>query len=140
MSWLYAVLCMLGMVTHVSIITREYLKYTVSNTVMMDLQMSVDMPALSVCWRYADLMDIDRLNVDHKLNLTPIDIIDYSTNLPKLEAIERKVTLHQVFNYTPPGENHRYHCVAFEADNINILEYSIDRYRIDDEFQLNSEQ
>ena len=127
------------MTTHVSIITHEYLKYSVSNTVMMDIPTYVDMPGLSVCWRYPDLIDINSLNHDHHLRLTPPDVTDHSNNLPKLDAIERAVTLNQIFNYSPPGESifDRSEVRFPGSSGVNVLDsnqtrdlFDVDRYYV----------
>jgi len=124
MSRIYIILCVFGMTTHVSIITHEYLK---------------NMPGLSVCWRYPDLIDINSLNHDHHLRLTPPDVTDHSNNLPKLDAIERAVTLNQIFNYSPPGESifDRSEVRFPGSSGVNVLDsnqtrdlFDVDRYYV----------
>src|SRR5689334_21573153 len=98
----FFLLCFVCLIYHVSVITISYLNYETTNNVILDTPIMLKDPALSVCWRYADVLDIARLNRDTGQNLAPID---FYNRRKTLVAIQKAVTLQQLFDYSPSKES-----------------------------------
>src|SRR4051794_1102589 len=89
-SLLIKIFCFAGLVSHVSIITVEYMKYSATSSINMRLPDEIKIPALSACFQYASLVNTTRYNIDH------------GTNLPlNTNEIEKRLTFRQIFDYTP---------------------------------------
>lgn len=95
---IFAIACFGGLVTHVTVITMQYLEYDASNIIKLDIPKKMSPPALSICWRYADLLNVNKLNNDHGLNIQPVNFSDRARTLTE---IQRGITLRQIFDYTP---------------------------------------
>ena len=102
---LFAILCMICMVIHIGVITHEYLKYIATSNVKMETADIVQIPALSVCWRYLDLIDFDRFNSDTGSNLAPPDYSTLESRRSTFLAIQNKITVRQILEYTPKIED-----------------------------------
>ena len=93
------------MVIHIGIITHEYLKYIATSNVEMETADIVQIPALSVCWRYLDLIDFERFNSDTGSNLAPPDYSTIESRRSTFLAIQSNITVQQILEFTPKIED-----------------------------------
>ena len=55
---LFRIVCTIGLVIHLTLITRQYLSYEMTTSAYQEFMTYVDDRALSVCFRYIDLLDL----------------------------------------------------------------------------------
>lgn len=87
----FATLCTIGLTLHISLISLKYFNYEATSVLSMDTPKKVDMPALSICIRYWDILD--HHNLSNVVNETWQDSV-----LPK------NITLQQIFDNTPSSD------------------------------------
>ena len=87
-------ICVLGLITHLSLITIKYFDYETTTAVYLQFRDSVESPALSVCFRYIELLDHD-----WAISRFGRKLLDGSTS--HTEAIARNITLAEIFDHTP---------------------------------------
>lgn len=72
-----------------------YFKYDVVTRVVTEIPSRVQMPALSACFRYSDVIDYERINsvkgTGYKLTLDPRSI----------RQLQHEITVLEIFNFTP---------------------------------------
>ena len=100
----FVLLCTLGLITHVTLITKQYFEYPSTNSITMDLPQEVPIPQLSICFRYADILDLSHLNTATGLRLEPLKSADLLESLLWLQMIHRNLTLKQIFDFTPKAD------------------------------------
>ena len=92
----HRLLCTFGMLVHVWFVSDHYLKYETTSLTNVGFPLVVNSPALSICFRYGDILDTEF--VAKKLGE------NYKSVTQRLEQIRRDITLDEVFQHTPPGE------------------------------------
>ena len=100
-NWTFRLMCVIGAVIHVSVITVQYLKYETSNNVIMDIPKKFKPPDLSVCFRYADIIDDFRYESDTKRKLPKPNFANYREAFERIDRISTTLTLGDVLKYTP---------------------------------------
>ena len=95
------VMCLFGLVIHVGVITSEYLKYEATSNVEMETTDRLPIPALSLCFRYVDILDIARLNRDSSMTLSPPNYTNRWSRQDSIAIVQKSITLRQLFDYTP---------------------------------------
>ena len=72
---IYTILCTLGLIVHMSFITIDYLRYDTVTSVYIEFPTIVESPALSVCFKYKELIEQDLFEMyGHKLDIKLNDI------------------------------------------------------------------
>ncbi|KAI1285034.1 hypothetical protein HDE_12253 [Halotydeus destructor] len=91
-------LCLLGFFNQAGEIASSYFKYMTSTALAMEVPEIVDIPAFSVCWRYADIVDISI--VKERANKTDMPL---KSNM--ITEIQTLVTLESLFEASPSIHN-----------------------------------
>ena len=139
---LFVMGCCCGLIAHVSVITSEYFKYQATSDVSMETPAIIPIPAISVCWRYFDILDINRLNRDLKLSLLPPNYTTLISRDVSLSAIRAQITVKQILDYTPTTDQlftdssvryeHRYDVQHLDKtstyENFRVLKYYTQDY------------
>ena len=91
---------MVGFVVHVVQISNNYFEYSATTILQMDIPTDLANPGLSVCWRYADLLDIDGLKmVDNRFEA--VNFTNEKTILDSVRKINSMITVEQIFKFSP---------------------------------------
>jgi len=103
-TYIFYLLCICGLFIHVGQISEKYFKYSVTNRLAMDLPNKLKFPALSLCWRYADILDYKLLNKEQNLDL--VDPMSRHTSFGffrALEELKAAIKMSYIFDYSPDG-------------------------------------
>jgi len=116
---IFGFLCLIGLIVHVVQISSEYFGYKSTTTVRLDIPKDVAIPSLSVCWRYADLLDTEALR---KINVTlpAIDFTNDETVAFTIRTIQSSLTVEQIFGYTPDSSTIFNQCLVRKPDEYDV--------------------
>jgi hypothetical protein len=95
----FALLCGIGLVAHVFVISRRYFAYETSTKVIIDLECPIEAPTLSFCVRYMDLMNNTMLQQEFNITVnetTPV--------FDKYYKQSGNLKVSDIFSKTPAGE------------------------------------
>lgn len=84
-----------GFVTQVTYVSSQYFAYGTTSILQYDLEESVFNQSVAVCFRVADIADLDRIREETGLNLTRI------SSLADAYKYFSSLTIKQMFDYTP---------------------------------------
>jgi len=110
-SLFFSTLCILALTYHVGKISTRYFKYETLTHLEMKRPSQVAPPAFSLCIRYTEFL------LDHKLK----SIIWTQF---KEESYYRNVTVRQIFDHTPPGDQLFLSCMVRYPGSYIIRSYS----------------
>lgn len=130
-SFLFHGICMIGFLFQVERISDVYFQYKTSSTVQHVMQSMLPKPTISLCIRYTDILDWDRLyrdgHISHKIRR--------SNRFLDMVMMHDNVTIRQILEYTPdPREllsavlyrspnSYRGHYTKEPNDYLNITKY-----------------
>ncbi|KAI1278829.1 hypothetical protein HDE_14161 [Halotydeus destructor] len=104
---IFTVACIAGCAFHVSFIVTEYFRYGTTTSLGLDSPELAIVPALTVCLRYAEVMRRSTLEqAGFRSNLEPVR----GTFSEYAEAVQKFVTMKQIFDFTPKKEEMLGHC------------------------------
>ena len=83
-------------VTQVSV---QYFSFTTTSGVAFRMVLSLQRHAVSLCIRYMDILDTDRLLQETGIHVLPVN------NLSDALREESRLTIRQIFEYTPPADH-----------------------------------
>src|SRR5438067_2264414 len=90
----FVAFCLIGCSWQVYNLARHYFMYTVNTDIFLEIPKNINPPAISICYRYIDILDKNRLLRER--NIT----IDVST-VDKLFFSESLLTIAEIFEYSP---------------------------------------
>ena len=123
---IYSLLCTVGLIAHITYITIGYLKYETVTSVFIQFPVIVPSPALSVCFRYTELLDSKWLLevYGQKLGFNATS----GVTLNQFWEIRQNIRLNDVFERTPPGDKCCNTCMVRNDINYGITEiYNMSR-------------
>lgn len=125
----FAIVCGIGLLTHVFVISRRYFSYETSTKVIIDTDCGIKVPTLSFCVRYMDLMD--PLVLQRKFNIT---LTDSTTTFDKYFGQTGKLTVADILSLTPSGRQVVINCMMRPVNQNRRVIHS--RTRQEDCFSL----
>lgn len=96
--------CIVGLVAHVGIMTDKYFRFEATTALQLNVPTDVDIPAVSVCYTFADLINVAAVNAARNLTLQPMDWRNTSHIWTYKDDIQSTVTLQDIFKFTPPSD------------------------------------
>ena len=119
LNLVFGSLCLIGFLVHSVQISNNYFEYQTTTNLELDIPQNVAIPALSICWRYADLLDIQALQ---KLNpeFTAINFSSDETIVASIRKIQSIIKVEQIFNFTPSSSKIMDECVVRTPDNYDV--------------------
>ena len=118
--------CVIGLLYQIIEISTSYFAFDATTTVTMEMPNKVDIPALSVCWRYGDIIDLDALRRKN----SEIPVFDF-TNDETIKnsgwTVQSMATVRQVYDFTPSLDNTFADCIirvpqCYSAQRFNVSE------------------
>lgn len=102
---IFLIFCTAGLTVHVVLISVQYFEYGATTSVMMDVPSTEAVPALSICWRFVDVLDVRKLNAERGKNLTAMDFNQPDDAVAAaIHALQEGLTLDEIFAYTPQAD------------------------------------
>ena len=129
----YTLLCAIGLIVHMSLITIDYLRYDTVTSVYIEFPIIVHSPALSVCFKYTDLIDRDWLintygqRLGFNANSKPSWAI--------IRAIRMNITMNDIFQRTPSARECCNNGMVRNGTHYG-MKYLIDQNRVLDHFEV----
>ena len=100
-SIVFRLICTFALIVHVTIINVQYLQYETTTSVFLYLPRIIESPALSVCFKFIDLIDIEWIDRTYGTPFTTKLIEDNGNDI---RTFVPNLTLDQLFRYTPPAD------------------------------------
>ena len=97
-SFTFYAVCFGGFLFQVERISRAYLQYKTTSIVKHDMQSELQVPTITMCIRYMDIMDWDALYRDKQINRR----FRRSNRWRDLVTAQSILTIRQILDYTPP--------------------------------------
>ena len=114
-SVLYVIITVLGFVTHVSIISKEYSQYRVVNRMDLQVDNMLPVPKLSLCFRYTDIFD-------RKSPLFPSSFQNHTQwNKQQQEQEQSAFTVRQIFDLTPRTDEIFKSCLTRVVNSTKVI-------------------
>ena len=104
LSLIYTILCLLGLVYQVYLVSFEYLKYGVSSSITLKQSNEYTLPSLSTCLEFVEIFDYDLYNQKHNKNVVFNDTTTETVYLSGNELL-KLVTLEDMHQFTPSAES-----------------------------------
>lgn len=89
------VLSAIGFAIQVTYVSTQYFRYATTTTVNLNIDDSVFDEVVSVCFRFNDIADVDRVHRETGLNLSRV------ASLADVNNVFSSLTIKQLFDYTP---------------------------------------
>ena len=96
---IYAVTCFIGLIVQSSYIIKLYSEYKVSTTISVTVPEKLEPKPLTMCIRYTDILDFNKLNRHKRTNWS------LSSNVDDVRKYQHELTIEEVFNFTPKAES-----------------------------------
>ena len=116
--------CFVGCMWQISSISKIYFKYETSTELKLSIPGELPAPDLSVCFRYSDIFNVSRFNV----NRTG-DKLSESQNEDAIKQIQSVVTIADIFEYTPPTDLVIVKCRVRLPDEYRYREFNVSQCR-----------
>lgn len=100
-SLIYTTSCFIGYLYQTVSITESFFAFAVSTRMIMEAPRKVHVPAITVCYRYTDIIYLDLFNAKYNESLErPLSEDD-------IRRLESKIDLLDLFNFTPVADDHQ---------------------------------
>ena len=116
-SFLFYIVSFLGLVYQIEEIVSIYLEFRTIAEITISVPSDIEPPDLSVCFRYADIIDVTQLNAAHNVTLK-------SDRRNYINPIQSLVTIKDIFMYTPGEDNVFRKCSSRPPHDYNLNEYN----------------
>ena len=119
-------MCAIGLLYQIIQISTSYFAFDATTTVTMEMPNKVDIPALSVCWRYGDIIDLDALRRKNS-DIPVFDFTNDETIKNSGWTVQSMATVRQVFDFNPSLENTFAECIirypqGYASKRFNVSE------------------
>lgn len=104
LSLIYTILCVLGLMYQVFLVSFEYLKYGVSTSITLKQSNEYTLPSLSTCLKFVEIFDYDLYNQKRNKNVVFNDTTTETVYLSGNE-LQKLVTLEDMYQFTPSAES-----------------------------------
>lgn len=121
---LFWMVCFIGLLVHVYFISEKYFAFEATTNLRLDVPQKLPVPALSTCWRYGDLLDVETLRKDIP-TIQRVDLNALESERLSSRLIQSLVTIGQVFNHTPSVDEMFANCIVrrpgfYDVDFLNV--------------------
>ena len=99
----YHLICSIGLLIHVTIMTVQYLQYETTTSLYLELPTTIESQAVSLCFPYNELLDGDWIELKYGNHTRIINSLDME-DLVVQQAL-RNITMADVFENTPPVDD-----------------------------------
>lgn len=124
----HGLICLFGLAIHTYHISVQYFAYATVTAIKLNMPDNVTIPALSVCWRYADLLDIDALRRENAM-IREIDFTSEETIKQTVRELQSRITLEQIFRYSPPTDRIYSSCIVRFPGNYDVTYMTAEQCR-----------
>lgn len=97
---LFFCLSVAGLVYQIVLISTSYFAYEAKSSVVMNMPEEEEIPSLTVCWRYADIIDMDKLRSINSA-IPELDTTNDETIKNSIWIIQSLVTVKQILDMNP---------------------------------------
>lgn len=66
---IYKLLCIVALMIHFGVMTDKYFRFEVTTATQLNVPSEVEPPAISICFKYAGMLDVRGLNTARNLSL-----------------------------------------------------------------------
>ena len=100
-------------------ISTFYFEYSTATDILIALPDQIDIPDFSLCLRYSDVIDTDAIQAVNSINLNLTEDADTDADI---QAIQRSVTINQIFEYTPNIDTLWARCLSRKIQDYEIIQ------------------
>ena len=111
---------LIGFVIHSYLISKRYFRYETRTQLLLNIPTNCESPALSVCWRYADIVDIDKIDDRSKYLLPVKNYSNYDGMMTYVNAVHSELSLAEIFGGTPAIEDIFRQCIIRNNRNYSL--------------------
>lgn len=116
----FAVFCAIGFATQCSLIASDYFAYHTSTKVTIETKAMNRAPTVTFCARYIDLMDSERLFREKKIRIKTEKSVNETIHDIHYKQ-SGKLTVKDLFEYTPPVSDAMKNCRTRDAHNYRTI-------------------
>lgn len=117
---LFRFACFLGLAVQLFFVGHSYFRYDTVSDLLIDIPKDIDLPDLSICFRYTDLFN--KAAFQNQTNTT-LPFIDTDS---ELNTVQKLVTIKEIFSFTPPTKGIIKSCLFREPASYKTKESSGD--------------
>lgn len=119
LSSIFTFLAVCGFLFQILQITNLFLSHNMNTEVVIEMPEEIHPPAVSICVRYADILDIKQIFKD-----TNFRIPNFKKFPPDFASLQARMnlTVAQIFNYTPAVEHFFQYCSVREKHGYNLVQ------------------
>jgi len=113
-NYCFTIFIVIGLCYHCGIIFHEFFRYEVSTRTSVFIPEVIEQKAVTLCSRYTDVLDFERLNKETKRNW----MYDQHSNVSDIYV--DNMTVHEVFHFTPPVQDILY-MIRYRNNRFGLL-------------------